>query len=215
MNDETAYEATIVLYFAQVLSDKSGLSLDRATDAVSGSILEVLRTAEARGLHRIDLPMGDIMLGRKDPPNEYVAAYVASVRAKEEPRWAVEGVTEKDVADWWNLGAVIHAAYVAFDDLFIRMQLPGFMEGPAGSGVEEHVSRARWSLRKHIALYGTDPDDFDLPAEDRRLPPELRARIEAWTIRAKRENVSKLSQEIERHSSYNALCRHLIQEGRL
>ncbi|MET3934907.1 hypothetical protein [Arthrobacter sp. OAP107] len=215
MSGLTAYETSMVHYFAQVLSSKSDMPLDDATEAVRDCILDELQTSSSRGLHLINVPMGKMMLGLEKPPNEHIARYVASIRSTEASRWAREGVREKDIVDWWDMGGVMHGAYVAFDNLFNGAQFLEAMRHERGSEtVKEQADYANYWLRKHFALYGLGNDSTDetRPPEDRRLPNELRARVETWTLKARKEHPAQLAEAIQNHATYNSLCRYLVRE---
>jgi len=138
--------------------------------------------------------------------------YVESIRAQEGGRWAREGVTEDDIVAWWDLGGVMHGAYVAFDNLFNIAQTVGFMEQAEGfESLEDLAAYAKWALAKRFPLYG--PDDHD--SIDGRLPPELRARVEAWATKARRESPDDLAAGIDAFSSFNAMCRYKIKRGEI
>ncbi|MHA7297205.1 hypothetical protein [Pseudarthrobacter sp. MDT3-1] len=212
MSTETMYAKLIVRYFAELLASKTDMSLQHALEAVDEPLRDEISTAEERGLYRINIPMGRMMTGRAHAPDIHTTFYVESIRAQHAGRWAREGVTEDDIVAWWDLGGVMHGAYVAFDNLFNIAQTLDSMEHAQGmESLEELSAYAKWSLAKRFPLFG--PDDND--GTDGRLPQELRARIETWTRRARRESPDELAQGIDAFSSFNALCRYMIKRGEI
>lgn len=212
MSTETMYEDLIVRYFAELLASRTDMTLQHAIEAVDEPLRDELGTAAERGLYRINAPMGQMMTGRAQAPDMHMTFYVESIRAQEGARWARECVTEDDIVAWWDLGGVMHGAYVAFDNLFNIAQTVGFMEQAQGfESLEDLTAYAKWALTKRFPLYG--PADND--SADGRLPQELRARIETWMRRSRRESPDELAQGIDAFSSFNALCRNMIKRGEI
>lgn len=202
----------MVRYFAEVLASKSDMAVHDAEEVVGECIREELRASGARGLHALNLPMGQLMLGKATAPSLEVASYIFEIRASETERWQRNGVTDQDVVDWWDLGAVVHGAYVAFDNLFNGAQALDAMQNKHDcDSLEELADYAQCSLAKRFPLFG--PASSDDGTENGRLPHELRARVEAWTLRTRRESPMVLLNEIQTFDSFNAMCRALIKQG--
>lgn len=208
----TTYEDSMVRYFAEVLASKTDMPFGHAEEAVQECIREELKTSGARGLLALNVPMGQLMLGRQSPPSVTLANYARQVRAAETERWARNRVTDQDIIDWWDLGAVVHGAYVAFDNLFNGAQVLDAMKNKDDcDSLEELTDYGAWSLAKRFPLYG--PASADEGSENGRLPHELRARVENWTARVRREDPDALLEAIMSFESYNALCRAMIRRG--
>jgi hypothetical protein len=208
----TTYEDSMVRYFAEVLASKTDMSFGHAKEAVQECIRDELKTSAARGLVELNVPMGQLMLGRQSPPSATLANYVRQVRAAETARWARNRVTDQDIIDWWDLGAVVHGAYVAFDSLFNgAVVIDAMQHNDNCESVEELADYGHLSLRKRFPLYG--PANSDDGTEDGRLPHELRARVEAWTAPVRREAPDSLLEAIMSFDTYNAMCRNMIRSG--
>ncbi|MCB5294489.1 hypothetical protein BJQ90_03957 [Arthrobacter sp. SO3] len=156
--------------------------------------------------------MGRLMAGLTHSPEMHLTFYVESIRAQEGSRWEREGVTEADVIAWWDLGGLMHGAYVAFDNLFNGAQVIEAMQEAQGfDSMEELADYGKWVLAKKHPLFG--PDDND--GADGRLPQELRARVENWVTRMRLESPDELAAGINAFSSFNALCRYKINCGEI
>lgn len=211
---EKGQEDALVRYFGEILASKSQVPLQQAIDVVEECIRDEVRSAPERGLDRLNLAMGRMMLGQQPAPNAYVARYVDAIRAQESERWRDERVTNQDIIWWWDLGGVVHGAYIAFDNFFNMAQVVDAAENAQGmESVEEVMEYATWSLRKRFPLFGPSGADPQPEPEDSRLPMELRRRVDDWSLRIRRESANELFQAIENFSSYNAMCRYWIRFG--
>ncbi|MGY4543657.1 hypothetical protein ACVWY0_003597 [Arthrobacter sp. UYNi723] len=211
MSQSADYENSIVAYFAEVLASKTGMPMVDAREAVEDCIRTELKTSGPQ-LRAMNLPLGEMMLGRMPPPNSQLANYVHGVLVAEKERWERNGVTDQDILAWWDLGGVMHGAYVAFDNFFnVAQVIDSMQHGQGFNSVEELAEYGQWSLAKRFALYG--PANSDDGTENGRLPHELRARVESWTLRARAEAPETLLKAIESFDSFNAMCRSLIRRG--
>lgn len=202
---------SIVRYFAELLAARAGVPLSQAAELVEEPIRDELRTSEERGLHRLDVPLGQAMAGRAVAPDMHTILYVEQIRAQDADRWTREGVTEDDIIAWYNLGGIMQGAYVAFDNFFNMAQVVTAVQSRGFGSAEEAVAYGQWSLAKYFPLYG--PDNGDIV--DGRLPHELRFRIEAWLYKMRRESPDVLLAAAEASCSFNAVCRYMIQRGEI
>lgn len=187
------------------------MPLEVALETVDDPIRAEL--ARCRPLVRhLNLPLGKMITGWQTPPNREVQLHLTGVFGAEKDRWKRNQVREEDIVAWWNLGAVMHCCYEAFDNFFIGAQVIDAMtHAESMSSKDELFDYAAWSVKKRFALFGaTDSDDG---TENGRLPHELRARVESWTLLARREFPDELLDAIDRFESYNALCREMIRQG--
>lgn len=214
MKIDTCNVGEVVEYFGRLLSDRVSMGYAEAVEAVRQCISDELNSADSRELRVINMPMASMILGRSSAPNLLVTHYVAGVRALQSDRWTREGVTEEDIVKWWDLGGVMHEAYVAFDNFFNMAQMVDSAQHMnEAQSVGDLRAYAQWSLRKRFALYGPEDIEESIPVEDRRLPMELRFRIEAWKMQMSREQPENLGRAIQHFSSFNALCRNAIKTG--
>lgn len=211
MSESAAYENSIVAYFAEVLASKTGMPMVDALESVGDCVRTELKTSGPQ-LRAINVPLGEMMLGRMTPPNSQLANYVHGVLVAEKERWKRNGVTDQDIMAWWDLGGVMHGCYVAFDNLFNAAQTVDAMQNQQDcNSLDELADYGRWSLTKRFPLYG--PASSDDGTENGRLPHELRARVESWTLRARAEAPETLLKAIESFDSFNAMCRSMIRRG--
>ncbi len=69
-------------------------------------------------------------------------------------------------------------------------------------------------VKKSCPIFG-DPDDAHVTGEDRPLPHELKDRINIYVEKRSQTDPEKLKKEIEGSSSFNALIRKEIKNGKV
>src|ERR671927_333008 len=101
MSKSAAYENSVVMYFAEVLASKTGMPVANALEDVGDCIRTELKASVPR-LRAINLPMGEMMLGRITPSDQALANYVEGVLAAEKERWERNDVRDQDIIAWWD-----------------------------------------------------------------------------------------------------------------
>lgn len=161
--------------------------------------------------------LGDIILGEADTDDPEIQEFVSHVRnnlaTKKE-----EGVTDNDIKWFWNMDDIERRMMEEFSNnsrwaLFIKT----FFEN-SHLGEEEAADRAAAKVRKYHPFYGNPKDGSyskktGTGINDRPLPYELRDRVSSYISSIEDEN--SFNKEIQESSTFNALIRKKIHEGRL
>ena len=200
-------------YFAKELWSKTNMTPQDAQGLIVDVITEELRTAKDRGLERLDLPLGDIMLGRSAPPNQHIGNYVANIRSTDKLRWMAEGVTDVEIKEWWDMGGIMHGCYVAFDNFFLGAQFVDAMQSiTTCNSMEELQDAATNHVRKNFPMYGpSNGADLDQDEMDRRIPQEMRLWCDKWALAQRTTTPELLRTKMDQSSSFNALLRSTRQ----
>ncbi len=117
-----------------------------------------------------------------------------------------EGATLKDIEEWWNLPELARRM-VQWSENSFRIAI--FMQAK-----EEGLSAEAAGKRVHMMFptYGNPEDSNNQKGDDRKLPDELRGRVDAFR---QSHGAQYISEQVKNFSSYNAFVRHAIKEGLL
>ena len=152
------------------------------------------------GTSKLPEDYGNLLLS-KEREDEKIRSMLASRRT--------EGVKNEDVLWWWNMHDLERRMVLKVDEQrrttqYLRYRQAGLSKDEAGERV-----------RTYYPTYG-DPDD--LPAagpEDNHLPPELKRRIDRYVQKRLEIDGDGLKEEMEASTTFNALVREEIKNGRL
>jgi hypothetical protein len=181
---------------------KTGMSLSEAKSTVRLMLTKAKEEAEKEGTlnllrQRKAQNLGDILL-EKEATDDKFKTKVAKLRK--------EGVTDEDLRWWWNMHE-LERRMLQQDDFFARY-IQFLKQREDGLTQEEALKK----VGKHFPIFG-DPDDSDLgTGDDRRLPYELKDRINIY-VEKRSHDKKRFKKEIEESSSFNALVRKKIKEG--
>ena len=152
------------------------------------------------GTSKLPEGYGNILLS-KEGEDEKIRSMLASRRQ--------EGVKNEDILWWWNMHDLERRMMLKVDEQrrttqYLRYRQAGLSKGEAGGRV-----------RAYYPTYG-DPDDLpeDRP-EDSHLPPELKRRIDHYIRKRLEIDGDGLKKEMEASTTFNALVRKEIKNGRL
>ena len=120
-----------------------------------------------------------------------------------------EGVRDEDVIWWWNLHDLERRMMLKVDEQrrttqYLRYRQAGLSKDEAGERV-----------RMYYPTYG-DPEDLpEAGPEDNHLPPELKRRIDRYIQKRLEIDGDGLKEDMEAATTFNALVRKEIKNGRL
>lgn len=184
--------------YASVLSTIPGWSLRRVRAEVRKAIRMCKEQAQKEGTDRLPEGFGDWLIeaaGSGAPP----AARIVE-RARR------EGARDADIREWWNLAE--------WQRRMVLWSEQAFRYAAYLAGLEESLPHdaAMMRVRMTFPMYGDPEDTSRVSGDDRALPNELRARVDAYR---ERHGAAVIEERIRHHSSYNAFVRHEMTNGRL
>jgi len=120
-----------------------------------------------------------------------------------------EGVTDEDILWWWNLHDLERRMMLKVDEQrrttqYLRFRQAGLSKGEAGEQV-----------RRFFPTYGDPDDKAEVSAEHNHLPPELKRRIDRYIQKRLEIDGDGLKKEMEASTTFNALVRREIKNGKL
>lgn len=167
-------------------------------------VQEMLDTAIAEskkeGLYNLAPNLGDVFLEREKAE----AGVKEKFKKKRE-----EGVKDTDIRWWFNLNDIERKMMLKVDELN-RMVL--FMEVLKQGKTEDEAESA---VRKAHPIYGDLDDETHGKGDDRPLPFELKDRINIYIQKRFESNPEQYKKEIEGSSTFNALVRKEIRDGKI
>ena len=194
---ESALEPQYVSFFQESMNMPEKV----AREIYKAFVKEQKEAAHKEGTDRIPDLFGDILL-RREQTDEDVKNAFAPKRA--------EGVTDEDIAQWWNLHDLERRMICKIDEMN-RILL--FEKLVQGDGVSE--PEAARMVAKRFPVYG-DPEHLVLETEDDRpLPFELKRRVNRYITERATSDPDGFQQEIESSTSFNALLRQAVRQGKL
>jgi len=152
------------------------------------------------GTSRLPEDYGNFLLSREGE-DEKIRSMLASRRN--------EGVRNEDVLWWWNMHDLERRMMLKVDEQrrttqYLRYRQAGLSKGEAGARV-----------RMYYPTYG-DPGDLpEASLEDNHLPPELKRRIDRYVQKRLEIDGDGLMKEMEASTTFNALVRKEIKNGKL
>ena len=156
--------------------------------------------ARIEGTDRFPESFGDILLER-EKTDEKVRDAFAPKRA--------EGVTDEDIAFWWNLHDLERRMICKVDEMN-RILL---FEKLVKDGVTE--PEAARMVAKRFPVYG-DPGHLVLETDDDRpLPFELKWRVNRYITERTTADPDRFHDEVEASTSLNALLRGAVRRNEL
>lgn len=176
------------------------MSLTQAKSTFRDLIEKAKEESLKEGTSKFPQNFGDILL-KKESTNPHFKSLLARKRS--------EGVKDEDIRWWWNMHDLEKRMMVEVDNwqgfaLFSKLiKENGLNEEEAGKRV-----------KKSRPIFG-DPDDAQVTGEDRPLPHELINRINIYFEKRSQTDPEKLKNEIAESSSFNALIRKEIKNGKV
>jgi len=205
-------ESLLHMYTAQLTSDFGG-DANKAAEMAKNLLDKSIQAAKRDGTYDLPPDLGNILLKIKPTTDPLIQKRISSFE-KQLSMLRKEGITDDDIRTWWNLNAVERKIVIMYDTF---SRLAGFVHHlQEGKSPKE----AGYILRKNFPIYGGPNDEADLADPDlkgnnRRLPMELKDRVNRHGIRRFEEGADQYHKDVEQCSSYNAFIRKEIRAGRL
>lgn len=190
-----------------------GLGDSMARKAVKQALDEAIKESKDDGTYYLPRNFGDIIVGKIEVADPAIKECAEIIR-KNIPKKKKEGVKDEDICWWWNLNE-IERRIMSKEDEIARMAMfineyEKYKEFPR----DKATNKAGAKVRKFHPIYG-DPDIKTFgTGDDRPLPYELKNRINMY-IERRSIDKDELKKDIEESSSFNALIRREIRDGRV
>ncbi len=195
-NIEEQLEAIYVPMFQTMM----GMTLTQAKSTFRERIKKVKGESLKEGTSKFPHNFGDIIL-----ENESTNPHYKSLLAKKRN----QGVKDEDIRWWFNMHDLERRMMTEADNLssfalFLKLKEDGLNKDEAGK-----------ELKKSRPIFG-DPDDTSTATgEDRLLPWELKERINTYIQKRSQTDPETFKNEIAESSSFNALIRKEIKNGKV
>ena len=193
---ENQLEALYVPMFQMMM----GMSLTQAKSTFRDLIEKAKEESLKEGTSKLPQNFGDVLL-EKESTNPHFKSMLAKKRS--------EGVRDEDIRWWWNMHDLEKRMMVEVDNL---SGFALFLKLKEENGLNEKEVGKR--VKKSRPIFG-DPDDAHVTGEDRPLPHELKDRINIYVEKRSQTDPEILKKEIEESSSFNALIRKEIKNGKV
>jgi hypothetical protein len=177
-----------------------GMTLTQAKSTFRDLIKKVKKESLKEGTSKFPQNFGDILL-EEESTNPHYKSLLTKKRN--------QGVIDEDIRWWWNMHDLEKRMMTEDDNLsgfalFLKLREDGLNEEEAGKRV-----------KKIRPIFG-DPDDTSTSTgEDRPLPWELKNRINIYIQNRSQTNKEKFKNEIAESSSFNALIRKEMKNGKV
>jgi hypothetical protein len=190
---------------------RSGQPLSEAQRRFTQLFHKIKQEAQKEGT--IDLPLnwGDVLL-QDEPTEPKVKAWLAPKRS--------DGVKDVDIRKWWNMHDLERRMMLKLDEDERVAMIISFIDKnrpAAGFDTPEEknaiLAKALEHSTKFFPVWTTTAGTKDDLSDDRPLPHELRSRVIDYMNR--RQSDPKFTQDLEQSTSFNALVRREIRQGRL
>lgn len=199
--DWTEVEKRLEPEYVSFFKESMNMPEDVARQIFKSFADEQKEAASREGTYRLPESFGEILLERELSDEKVRAAFVTK---------RVEGVTDQDIALWWNMPDLERRMICKIDEMN-RILL--FDKLRQGSSVTE--AEAARMVAKRFPIYG-DPNHLVLDAEDDRpLPFELKWRVNRYITERTQADPDEFHEEVEASTSLNALLRKAMREGKL
>ena len=187
--------------YVPIFQTLMGMPLSQAKSTFRKLYKQAIDEAKAEGTINLPPNLGDVVLEKE--ASDHKTRLMLEKRRK-------EGVKTQDIKWWMNRHELDRKMMMKADDmsklaLFIKLK-----EEDGYSGTE-----AATRVKKFFPIYG-DPDDTSTSTgDDRPLPFELKDRINIYIEKTSHSDPNGCKKKIEKSSSFNALIRKEIKNGKV
>ena len=190
-------EPQYVSFFREAM----GMPEEVAREIYKAFVQDLKEAALREGTDRLPEMFGGILLDR-ERTDEKVQNAFAPKRA--------EGVTDEDIALWWNMHDLERRMICKVDEMNRIMLFEKLVQK---NGLTE--PDAARMVAKRFPIYG-DPDHLVLETDDDRpLPYELKWRVNRFFMERTKADPEVFQKEVEASTSLNALLRRALRKGKL
>lgn len=190
----------------------------KEANKMANDMFEVaMQKSKQEGTIRFPTNLGDIILGDADTNDPEIKSFVAHVR-NNLPIKKEEGVTDNDIKWFFNLDDIERRMMEEFSNMSRMALYMKTLDENSHLSHDEASNLAAAKVRKYHPYYGNPKDESyskktGTGINDRPLPYELRDRINEYISSIVDED--SFNKEIQESSTFNALVRKKIREGRL
>ena len=187
--------------YVQIFQTLMGMSLSQAKSTFRDLCKQAIHEAKAEGTLNLPPNLGDALLEKE--AGDHKTRLMLEKRRK-------EGVKDQDIKWWMNRHELDRKMMMKVDDM---SKLALFIKLKEEDGCSE--AEAAMRVKKFFPIYG-DPDDTSTSTgDDRPLPFELKGRINIYIEKTSRSDPNGYKREIEKSSSFIALIRKEIKNGKV
>jgi len=196
-----------------------GFPLSEAEKMFAKFLQEIKKEAQAAGTINLPINYGDILL-EKEPTDAWTQNFLAPVRR--------ESARDEDIREWWNQHDLGRRMMLKLDEhyrgvsitIWLKKHHPdlGQIYNKDREAFERIMDQAVVQMRKTFVIYGEPKDTKMVQGDDRPLPPELKFRVNDYIARRNYGAMSdpdQYKQDCEQSTTFNALIRREIRQGRL
>jgi len=195
-----ALKKTLEKTYIPQLMEVMDISLPQAQVTFIKLLEQARHESSDLGTSRLPEDYGNFLLSREGE-DEKIRSMLASRRN--------EGVKNEDLLWWWNMHDLERRMMLKVDEQRRTTQYLRYRQ----SGLSKDEAGAR--VRTYYPTYG-DPDDLpEASPEDNHLPPELKRRIDRYVQKRLEIDGDSLMKEMEASTTFNALVRREIKNGKL
>jgi hypothetical protein len=186
--------------FIPQLMEVMDISLPQAQVTFIKLLEQARHEASDLGTSKLPEGYGSLLLSKEEEDGK-IRSMLASRRH--------EGVKNEDIVWWWNMHDLERRMMLKVDEQrrttqYLRYRQAGLSKDEAGE-----------RIRTYYPTYG-DPDDLPMTSpEDNHLPPELKRRIDRYIQKRLEIDGDGLRAEMEASTTFNALVRKEIKNGKL
>lgn len=209
----TTEEKEILDFYTQ-LSVTMGVPASDARKMTEETLDELIDASKKRGTYNLPRNFGDVILGIATSNDPAIMKLADGVR-EHSPQKREEGVKDEDIQWWWNMSDVGRRMMLKQDEMARTNLFIGELKNNTLPSKEEAGKKAATAVRKFHPLYGYPQDTREASGEDRPLPHELKDRINIYVGKRAETDPATLKKDMEDASSFNALVRRDIREGRI
>lgn len=196
VGDENNIEHRLTEQYTRFHQEAFGLNESEAGKVTKGLIRLVKAEAQQSGVARLPQNFGDVLLASEHGKPE-IARMSAAKR--------LQGVRDQDIRWWWNLHFLERGLMLKIDESSRISMFKSLLEsGEAAQFAAKRVNQF------HPMFGDLDGDSVDGP-----LPFELKDRINRYIESRSRTDPKVYKADIEASSSFNALVRKEILNGRI
>lgn len=172
------------------------MNLEEASQLTSELIELVKAEAQSSGVDRLPQNFGDVLLESESQKPE-IARMLQAKRS--------QGVRDHDIRWWWNLHFLERGLMLKVDESLRMSMFKSLLDK------QETAEAAAKKVKQFHPIFG----DLEGDSADGPLPFELKDRINRYIENRSRTDPAAYKTEIEALSSFNALVRNEILNGRL
>jgi len=197
---KSSAESELEEMYVNMYVSVKGLSPSEARKITRTLIQQAKEEAQREGTADLPQNFGDVLLSREST-DEQTRAKLSAKRK--------EGVTDEDIRWAWNMLDLERRLMQKEDE---NSRIAAFMHH-LDQGLSQEEAAIR--VKKFNAMYGDPNDTSKSSGDDRPLPFELKDRINRYIEMRAEQGADSFKADLEASSSFNALVRLEMRNGKL